>query len=181
MDRNSAIWAAAIGFGAGAATMYLLDPDRGARRRALIGDKVTKANHKLRRATKATKRDLANRGQGLLIEAKNKLRPAENTSDEVLEARVRSKMGRTVSHPHTIRVSSSNGNVTLTGSILEGETDALLRCVRSVAGVNSVASHLTEYRTQDEIARANDQSHRDRSSESNDLTDLGSAKPRAVH
>ena len=34
------------GVGLGAALMYMLDPDRGKRRRALVQDKVTAAGHK---------------------------------------------------------------------------------------------------------------------------------------
>ncbi|HEU4872992.1 MAG TPA: hypothetical protein VFT44_07825 [Pyrinomonadaceae bacterium] len=42
----------------------------------------------------------------------------EDTSNEVLIARVRSKMGRVVLHPSAIEVTSDQGQITLSGSIL---------------------------------------------------------------
>jgi hypothetical protein len=51
--------------GLGAALMFLLDPDRGRRRRAWIGNKCIKVGKKTERALKRTNRDVRNRIEGL--------------------------------------------------------------------------------------------------------------------
>jgi hypothetical protein len=58
------------GIGAGAALMFLLDPDRGRRRRALIRDKAVGLSHDFQRAVHKKSTHLSNRAQGLLHEAK---------------------------------------------------------------------------------------------------------------
>ncbi len=83
MNRNTAFWGTIAGIGAGAAAMYFLDPDRGARRRALVRDKVNSKALKASRAITAKKNDLANRGYGMMMEAKNLLDlPAMGTEEE---------------------------------------------------------------------------------------------------
>src|ERR1041385_3242642 len=96
------------GLGVGAGLMYLFDPDRGKRRRALVRDKAQALTRRLQKTVDKTSRDLRNRVQGLALEAKS-----HNVPDEVLVERVRSKLGRLVSHPHAIEVAAKNGVVTL--------------------------------------------------------------------
>ena len=55
--------------GVGALLMYMLDPDRGIQRRALILDKVGKLNRQTKEAMIEKARDLSNRAKGLLHEA----------------------------------------------------------------------------------------------------------------
>ena len=57
------------GLAFGALTMFLLDPDRGNRRRALARDKMYSAMVKGRKQINAKSRDLANRAKGLRAEA----------------------------------------------------------------------------------------------------------------
>lgn len=59
------------GIGAGAALMYLLDPDRGNRRRALIRDKAVSVNRRARKAIAGKVEDLGNRAKGLMHETQN--------------------------------------------------------------------------------------------------------------
>jgi gas vesicle protein len=61
--------------GVGAAAMYLLDPDRGNRRRALIRDKMVKLNRQTRDTVSGKVRDVTNRAKGMLHEAKSALEP----------------------------------------------------------------------------------------------------------
>jgi gas vesicle protein len=68
------------GIGAGAALMYLLDPDRGNRRRALIRDKVVKLNRQTQEAVSGRVKDVSNRAKGLLHEAKSAIESKEDTS-----------------------------------------------------------------------------------------------------
>jgi gas vesicle protein len=52
----------------GALTMFLMDPDRGNRRRALARDKMYSAMVRSRKQINAKSRDLANRAKGLRAE-----------------------------------------------------------------------------------------------------------------
>jgi len=58
------------GIGVGAAVMYILDPDGGGRRRALIRDKAVSIGNDVSEAVRKTTTDLSNRAQGLMHDAK---------------------------------------------------------------------------------------------------------------
>jgi hypothetical protein len=77
---TSAVRAGLIGAGIGGASMFLLDPDRGARRRALVRDKAVRATLKTRDAAGATRRDLSNRLSGL--QSRIRARGADGTVDD---------------------------------------------------------------------------------------------------
>jgi hypothetical protein len=131
------------GLGMGIGVMYLVDPDRGKRRRALLRDKCLSATRKTGEVTEVTARDFTNRAQGIAASIQSRFTSAE-TDDAVLVDRMRSKLGRIVSHPGAIEVASENGNVTLSGPILEAEVDSLLTCVKAVQRVNEVAKALAD-------------------------------------
>lgn len=126
---------------AGAGLMYLLDPDRGARRRALVRDRAVRARHLLAEGAEATGRDLRNRARGTAAELRSRFR-REIAGDEILHERVRSALGRAVSHPGAIEVLVADGRVTLQGQVLERELDQLLRAVKGVRGVSEVTNEL---------------------------------------
>lgn len=113
------------GLGLGAGLMYMLDPDRGKRRRADVGNKVRHLANKTDDAIGKTSRDFANRVSGIVAEGES-LFTCGSVSDEVLVARVRSKLGRVVSHPSSIEVAAADGRVILRGPILAKEVDRLL-------------------------------------------------------
>jgi uncharacterized membrane protein len=121
--------------------MYVLDPDKGRRRRALFRDQVVHAANILPDAIDATTRDLSNRTRGLVAEVRS-IFDSEEVPDEVLVDRVRSKMGRVVSHPHAIEVTANQGRVTLRGPVLADEVDDLLSCVSSINGVGDIDHQL---------------------------------------
>ena len=68
----------------GAGAMYLLDPDRGARRRSLLRDQGIHVGHKLSDGLAATARDTRNRTAGVAAELRGRFRRDE-PSDEVLQ------------------------------------------------------------------------------------------------
>jgi len=148
-ETNSGL-AALCGLGAGAGLMYLFDPIRGRRRRALIRDQAVHAGHLLRRAMGITSRDLSHRAYGVLAES-NHLFQHEEVSDEVLQARVRAKIGRSVSHPHAISVTVSDGRVRLSGPVLAREVNRMLAGVSSVRGVKEVENLLTVHSEAEDI------------------------------
>lgn len=138
MNRALGLLSAA---GIGAATMYLFDPDRGKRRRALVRNK---AEHVTRIATTAagkTRRDVRNHLLGAFAEFESLCR-SEEVSDDILEARVRSKLGRVVSHPHAIEVKAVEGVVILSGPILADEVLPLLDTVVAIYGVKNIDNRL---------------------------------------
>src|SRR5687767_12827495 len=137
--KNQGLFVGGLGVGAG--MMYLLDPDRGAKRRARILDQCAHAANKVPNAVGATLRDLRNRAHGFTAQASSMF-SSEETSDDVVAQRVRSKLGRIVSHPHVIKVSSQNGRITLSGPILAHEVDDLVGCTSAISGVTEVINEL---------------------------------------
>ena len=129
------------GLGLGTGLMFLLDPDRGRRRRALLRDKGAWAVRKTGDCWDATTRDLRNRTQGIISEMKSHL-SSEAIDDDVLVERVRAKLGRVVSHPGAIQVTAQNGNITLAGPILESEVAGVLDLMGGLRGVHDVVSNL---------------------------------------
>lgn len=131
------------GLGLGAGLMYLLDPDRGRRRRAQIRDQVIHTRTLSADALNKRTRDLRNRAQGLVAEARRRTRQ-EEVSDELLVARVRSKMGLVVSRPRAIEVVADHGRVVLSGAVPTDEVERLLATVSAVPGVAIVENRLDE-------------------------------------
>lgn len=136
-----------LGLAAGAGLMYLLDPERGRRRRALVRDQVVHGAHELEglgAAAGARARDLRNRTRGALAEARGRIR-REPVDDTVLEERVRAELGRLVTNPGAIEVAADHARVVLSGSVLAGEAQDLLRGVAGVRGVDEVVDRLSSY------------------------------------
>jgi uncharacterized membrane protein len=129
------------GLGLGAGLMYMLDPDRGRRRRALARDTAVHLVNTTNGAIGKASRDFGNRLSGIGAEV-NALFRSEKVSDEVLAERIRSKLGRVVSHPHAIKIACHQGRVTLSGPILASEVDPLLKSALAVRGVTEVEDKL---------------------------------------
>jgi uncharacterized membrane protein len=129
------------GLGVGAGLGYMLDPARGRRRRKLAADQLVSTAHDAAEAAEVTQRDVENRARGLRARVRSRLR-SEEVSDPVLVERIRSKMGRVVSHPRAIHVTSEGGVVTLSGPILRSDVRALLAAVRRVPGVKRIEDQL---------------------------------------
>ena len=112
----------------GAGAMYLLDPERGARRRSLLRDQGIHASHRVRDELAGAARDARNRTAGVAAELRSRFQQDE-ASDEILTERVRSAIGRVVSHPGAITVNVFEGRVTLGGHLLADELPELVRRV----------------------------------------------------
>ena len=134
----------AICLGVGAGLMYLFDPNRGRARRAIARSKAASLYTASGQAVARTTQDLRNRAAGVAAGTKaiKSMWQHETIPDQKLVARIRSKMGRYVSHPHAIHVDAINGNVILSGSILSHEAGKFLKCVKGIAGVESVDNRL---------------------------------------
>jgi hypothetical protein len=137
-DRGLALLA---GVGVGAGLMYLFDPRLGRSRRAYVRDQAGSFLREAREGLDTLSRDVSNRASGLAAEARSRL-TGEEVSDEVLCQRVRSYLGRVVSHPKAIEVTAQNGRVTVSGQVLGEEAARLVSGVRSVPGVKDVQDRL---------------------------------------
>lgn len=132
---------ACLSFGAG--IMYLLDPNRGRSRRARVQSKTVGLYRDFGRFASKAQRDVQNRASGLVAEAKARLRtPQEEVDDDILEARVRSKLGHVMSHSRAISIGVKKGSVTLDGSVPADVIDDVISAARSVPGVIEVVSKL---------------------------------------
>jgi len=126
---------------AGASLTYFLDPDRGARRRGMLRDQLVHLGRKLENGLDAAKRDARNRSVGMTAKARRRF-SRDDAPDAVVEERVRSRLGRVVSHPRAIDVAVQDGRVTLSGPILESQVESLLSATRRVRGVTEVENRL---------------------------------------
>lgn len=150
MDRQQwTLLGGAAGLGAG--LMYLLDPVGGGRRRALARDKCARAYHVSSEALRKSSRDLGNRSKGLVAGARSRLRQGE-APDQVLEARVRSRLGRAVSHPGAILVEVHEGRIILRGDVLASELSHLLSAIESVKGVSGVENLLNVHESAEGVS-----------------------------
>ena len=146
-SSSTGSWAGFLaGAGIGAACMYLIDPNSGARRRALIRDRTSRVSHKTADGLDAAARDLVNRTYGTWTSARLRSTTAD-VPDQVLVERVRAKLGRYVSHPHAIEVDADRGCVTLRGKILKREVKPLWRAVRRIPGVLEIDNLLEQHET----------------------------------
>jgi hypothetical protein len=130
-----------LGAGLGAGLMYFLDREVGRRRRALVRDQAVHLTHAAGDTLDAKSRDLTNRTRGLVATTRSSLFN-DHPDDPVLVGRVRSELGRVVSHPSAIEVTAVDGRVTLSGPVLAHEVDHLLSTVSRVRGVTDVENRL---------------------------------------
>ena len=137
------------GVGVGALVMYFLDPTSGNRRRAVTGDRMLKAGRKTGHAIEGRAKAMAGRAKGLAARARAHFE-TDTPSDDVLAQRVRTALGRVISHPRLINISAKAGVVTLSGTVSEEETKGLSATVRGVQGVTELVDE-TEVR--EEMAR----------------------------
>jgi uncharacterized membrane protein len=138
------LWIAGIGLGVGAAATYFGNPKRGARRRAAL---ARGTEHLCERATGEVRRSLLDAQHhltGISARLSSSL-TAANPPEQVLEARIRSRIGRVLSQPRKVHVVCDRGLVTLWGGVPENEIYELLRVVRDVPGVKDIQEHLDTY------------------------------------
>jgi osmotically-inducible protein OsmY len=133
-----------IGIMAGAGLMFLLDPTRGRRRRALIRDRIVHGAHEVEdfgEGLGSHARHARNRARGAVIETRRRHR-TDDVEDAILVARVRAALGRIASRAQDIEVSAEHGRVTLRGVAPEAGMDSLVDGVQNVPGVHDVINRL---------------------------------------
>ena len=148
--RPTTIVTSALALGAGAGLMYLLDPQGGRRRRALLKDKARHSAHEAGDKVSAVATDVGNRARGLTKEAVGRFRNEELT-DEQLAQRVRSTLGHHTDHAGAIEVMVHDGRVTLAGPAVADEVDELVKAASKVRGVQAVDNRLQLHETPGEV------------------------------
>ncbi len=129
---------------AGALAMYYLDPELGARRRALLADLVRSGLPQERRPR---------RGDRLARRTYHRLTHADPQSDAALRGEIQTRLGRLVSHPGAIDLSVENGVVRLSGRVLTKERDGLLEQIQAIAGVQKLVNAMTAIDDPQQMAR----------------------------
>ena len=127
--------------GLGVSLMYFLDPQQGARRRAMVRDRVNRLINDLDSSIDTAREDLRNRTRGMLSEMTARLSD-QGAPDWILEERVRSNLGRTVAHTRAVDVRADGGYIYLSGPALSHEKDAILKAAARTPGVYGVEDEL---------------------------------------
>jgi osmotically-inducible protein OsmY len=135
-----------LGAAVGAALMYLLDPDRGRRRRARLRDQLVHGVHEaehLSDATVSNARHLRNQARGLVAETRSRLH-AGDVDDSVLEGRLRAELGRLIQPVGDLHVEVDHGTVRLSGTATPDVEERVVAGLRRVPGVRAVESRLRQ-------------------------------------
>ena len=141
----------AAGTALGAGPMFLLDPAKGKRRRALARDQAVRLAHQTEAVIEAVSNDIPNRTHGVAARLRTRFAP-DVIDDRVLAERIRARLGRLVSHPGALDIEVMQGLVTLKGPILARELDNLIAGVRSAPGVLGIDNRLEIHESAEHIS-----------------------------
>ena len=138
----NALLKAATMFAAGAAAMYLLDPETGRRRRALVRERSAGAARDLQDSVRSAGCDASNRMRGRIAETQSHM-AGEAVDDDTLHDRIQAKIGHLVDRPSAIDVDVVDGHVVLSGEAPDDEAAALARYIAGMQGVADVENRLS--------------------------------------
>jgi gas vesicle protein len=137
----------------GAGLMYVIDPQRGRSRRAWLMDKTQSIFRRTGRSMYRGGKDMANRAYGAAHELGGRWQQRSSSSNQLSE-RVRSEMGRAISHPRLVEVMCDDkGTITLSGCVIESEAAPLIERIENMPGVNLVVSRLESVATLEDLDR----------------------------
>jgi hypothetical protein len=145
--------------GAGAGLMYFLDPAAGKKRRKMFAYQCARMQRDFTCFLDKGLCDLTNRVDGVMAETRGILSTDQHCDDRVLHDRVRSKLGRYVSHPRAIHIEANDGVVRLRGHVLSSEVTPLVSALRTLRGVKHLDNQL-EVHTEPDIAALQGGAHR---------------------
>jgi hypothetical protein len=140
--RASDFW---TGICIGAIGAYYLDSDAGRGRRIKAQAKLSKLTRGSLWTLSSASHDINHRLLGFWHKLNNQPDYGP-VIDEVLVSRVRSRIGRVVSHPHSIKVSAHEGVIALSGPIVANEVLPLIICASRAHGVKKVENFLEVYK-----------------------------------
>jgi hypothetical protein len=145
MGQSTKLTTLIVAAALGAAAMFVFDPDKGRRRRALGRDKVGRYVGRARSFATAAARDANHRLQGVRARMHRRFASAPGADDLMLIERARAAMGRVVSHPHAVQIGAKDGRLVLSGPVLAAEAPFLLAAMHLVPGVKDVEDHLVAH------------------------------------
>jgi hypothetical protein len=156
MARGGMSWgrrgaAALTGAGVGAGLMYWLDPSSGRRRRTRTVEHVGSSTREVLEETSRASRDLANRTRGTLAALRGRTRNGP-VDDDVLEARVRARLGHFTAHAGAIQVVCRDGTCELRGPVLAAERARLVRQLARTQGLRELRDLLDAHEQPGSIA-----------------------------
>jgi uncharacterized membrane protein len=135
-------WAVVGGVAAaGSAAIYFLDQKRGYARRTAFAAQAKRLGTEVTEGAVKCASDSWQHLAGTARRAWSKFGSAW-PEDRVLAERIRSRMGRIVSHPNKIHVVSDDGVVTLWGPASDDESRRLAHVAHTMPGVREVINHL---------------------------------------
>jgi BON domain len=144
--RNNALMFM-LGAGVGAGLLALLEPGRGARRRALVRDQLVHSQRTAGREINRQARDLGNRVHGFFAERRARWRERRaSIPDDQLELRVMAQLGHVLAHAN-IEVHADNGHVIVSGPVMAGERARIEERLRETRGVRSFDVRVEERST----------------------------------
>lgn len=142
-DMRMIFMAAGAAIGAGA--MALLDPGRGARRRAWIKDKMSRGANISARVIDKKARHIRNEARGAVAEQRARMREGY-VADDILEERVKAQIGHVLSH-RSVGLYVHDGHVIVEGPVLRGERQKLAGRLNATRGVQSYDLRVKEHDT----------------------------------
>jgi hypothetical protein len=132
--------AALVGLGAG--LMFFFDPKNGARRRTTVRNKTAHGYRTTADHVRRTSTNVANRARGLAAMATSACGAAEVPNDDVLLARVKSRIGHVLADSRAIEVKTDHGLVSVAGKIGYRDAQKMLKTIASIRGVSALENHL---------------------------------------
>lgn len=127
----------------GAGLMYFLDPARGRGRRRRLREALQHAERVERELFGKAARDTRQRVHGVVERLSHP--PARDVSDEVIDQRLRARLGRAVSHPRALDFAVVAGRVVMRGHVIANEADDVIKEARDVPGVREVVDRLERH------------------------------------
>jgi uncharacterized membrane protein len=121
--------------------MYFMDPQHGNRRRAMVRDKANKFVNSIDESIDKAVEDTRNRTRGVLSEMTARLSD-QGAPDWILEERVRSNLGRLAMHTSALDIRADGGRIYLTGPVLRGEEEAIIKAALRTRGVHGIENQL---------------------------------------
>lgn len=154
MRQDSNLLSLAAAAGAGALFMYYLDAKNGARRRALVRDKVVSAGRDAAHRAQTSGKHATDRMKGIAARLR---RAGEAESDEQLQQRIRARLGHAVRHLKSLQIEVDRGHVCLKGHVLAHDLDRVLAEVKAIPGVKALRSELVGHESEQSIEQAAEQ------------------------
>lgn len=129
------------GIAVGIVAMYMLDPNNGRRRRALVRDKAVATGHDVERLARGASRQTANHLRGMAAKVRARVQPS-HPDDDQLRDHIRSRLGHALRHPARVEVNVDHGHVVLKGTADPAETERLVVTISKMQGVLGVENRL---------------------------------------